>query len=144
MKCRIYKITLPNGMVYIGQTKNHPIERWGQHLLECKGNRHGNSNLQESYNKGELDDWLFEVIEEVEDDDKAYFNLLESHYIALEDNLANQRNRYANSEARREVYREKYREKNRERYRNMSKEEKNEFNRKCRYRLRLKRKASTT
>ncbi len=106
MKAKIYKIVLPCGGTYIGQTLTHEYQRWGGHLQDLGKGKHYNKQLQESYNKGEVDNWEWEVIEVIESDDKSYINLMEKHYAALEINLINERQMHANVKARNSYYRE--------------------------------------
>ena len=91
MKAAIYKITLPDGKCYIGQTTKHIFERFGSHLMDCSRNTHSVKAIQTSYNNGEVDDWQWEVMEIVDDKnvDKEYVNLLEQLYIRVTDNTLN-------------------------------------------------------
>jgi hypothetical protein len=119
MKAKIYKIVLPCGGTYIGQTSKHEYQRWGQHLTDLDTKKHYNKQLQESYNKGEVDNWEWEVIEVIENDDKSYINLMEQHYAALEINLINERQMHVNAKARNSHYRKHWKkEKQKEYYQN--------------------------
>ena len=109
MKAKIYRIVLPCGGTYVGQTKNHIYQRWGQHLTELSRNIHPNTQMQTSYNNGEVDDWKFEVIDTIETDDKSYVNLMEQHYMKLEINSINTNKKYVNGKARIESYNEYHR-----------------------------------
>lgn len=61
--CGIYKIeNSANKKVYIGKSKNIK-ERWLSHLSELNKNKHGNSHLQNSFNKYGSDNFIFSVIE---------------------------------------------------------------------------------
>ena len=63
----IYKITnIINNRVYIGQTKQYSI-RQRQHMNDLKSNRHSNTYLQEDYNKQSPSDFVFMIIEIVDD-----------------------------------------------------------------------------
>lgn len=63
----IYKITsIVNGKIYIGQTIREFRKRKAQHLCELRNNRHGNSYLQNAFNKYGEDNFVFEVIDYAE------------------------------------------------------------------------------
>ena len=107
MKAKIYRIILPCGGTYVGQTLRHEYQRWGAHLNDLTRNAHDNEQMQASYNNGELDDWKFEVIETIETDDKAYANLMEQHYIELENNSINRKKKRVNNKAKLKSYSKK-------------------------------------
>lgn len=108
MKAKIYRIVLPCGGTYVGQTKKHVYQRWGLHLTELDRGKHYSKPMQESFDNGEVDDWKWEIIEVIETDDKAYINLMEQHHAALESNLINARKIHVNEKARNEIYKGKY------------------------------------
>lgn len=64
--CGVYKIiNTVNGKFYIGSSKNIK-SRWKQHIDKLRENKHGNTYLQNAWNKyGEQSFW-FEIIEECE------------------------------------------------------------------------------
>jgi group I intron endonuclease len=60
----IYKITnTKTGKIYIGSTINLH-KRHKQHFIDLEGGYHGNSHLQNSYNKYGKESFVFEVVEE--------------------------------------------------------------------------------
>lgn len=71
----IYKITSPDGKVYIGQTRNDPKKRWSRHLTNARRLKYnldnGFNNCKDIYNsylyrsmiKHGIDNFVFEVIE---------------------------------------------------------------------------------
>lgn len=64
----IYKITnLNNNKFYIGSSKNIQ-QRWAKHKALLRYNKHENSKLQNSWNKHGEDNFLFEIIEECEEE----------------------------------------------------------------------------
>ena len=72
MKGYIYKIqNILNGKCYIGSTINID-ERKKYHFWQLKNNRHHSIVLQRAYNKYGIDNFLFEVIKEVD-----YENILD-------------------------------------------------------------------
>ena len=69
-KSGVYQIrNLINGKIYIGSSKNL-LTRKTQHFSDLKHNRHGNSHLQHSYNKYKKDNFIFEIIEFCNSDDR--------------------------------------------------------------------------
>lgn len=59
----IYKIANKiNGKFYIGQTERSLDVRWSEHKCNLNGNRHGNSHLQNAWNKYGEDAFEFSVI----------------------------------------------------------------------------------
>ena len=104
MKAKIYRIVLPCGGTYIGQTKKHIYQRWGQHINDVSYGKHYNEQMQSSFDNGEVDEWKWEIIEAIETDDKAYINLMEQHHAALESNLINARKMHVNEKARNKYY----------------------------------------
>ncbi len=63
----IYKITnTTNNKTYIGSTKNFRIRK-STHFYKLRRNLHGNKHLQSSYNKHGFSNFIFEVLEIVED-----------------------------------------------------------------------------
>ncbi len=72
----IYKITnMINGKIYIGQTKQKPERRWGQHKKE----KRGNSAIYNAIKKYRKENFVFEVIDSAMDYNEL--NLLEEKYI---------------------------------------------------------------
>jgi group I intron endonuclease len=64
-KSAIYKITnIATGRFYIGSTNNLK-RRWAHHRGLLKNKKHHNSYLQHSYNKHGKENFVFEIIEEV-------------------------------------------------------------------------------
>ena len=62
--CGIYKITnLVNGKIYIGSSKDIKY-RWSQHKTQLRGTMHGNTYLQNAWNKYNEENFKFEIIEE--------------------------------------------------------------------------------
>tara|TARA_B110000285_G_scaffold208760_1_gene249207 strand:+ start:446 stop:853 length:408 start_codon:yes stop_codon:yes gene_type:complete len=100
-KYTIYKIEFPDGSSYIGQTRNHEMIRWGQHLNDVQQNRHGNPRIQSVYDEYGYDDWVFEIIEQVVSDDSSYVCLLEQHYIKKTPNTLNRASRLPGNEIKR-------------------------------------------
>lgn len=68
INCGVYAITnTVNGHVYIGSAVNIS-RRWNGHRLKLVNNRHGNSHLQNSWNKYGADCFEFAVLERCEID----------------------------------------------------------------------------
>jgi group I intron endonuclease len=66
IKSGIYKITnIINGKLYIGSTINF-AKRKADHFFTLRNNKHVNSHLQRSYNKYGEENFIFEVIERIE------------------------------------------------------------------------------
>ncbi len=63
-KCGIYKITGPNGRVYVGQTKDL-WSRWNDHVEALNADKHTNPHLQNAWNAYRPASFSFELIEEV-------------------------------------------------------------------------------
>jgi len=64
-KSAIYKITNKvSGKFYIGST-NHISRRWIHHRSLLRNKKHHNKHLQHSYNKHGIENFIFEVLEEV-------------------------------------------------------------------------------
>lgn len=78
----IYKITcIGNGKIYIGQSTN--IEtRWKDHIRRLKTGKHDNQHLQNAFNKYGDKSFIFEVIEEC-DNNFDELNRLEIKYIRM-------------------------------------------------------------
>lgn len=91
MKHIVYKIIFPTNETYVGQAKIHQYIRWGQHIADCARGVHGNKRMQEIYNEYGCDEWVFEIIESIEHDDKDYVNLVENMYIQTTPNTINSR-----------------------------------------------------
>ncbi len=66
----IYQIkNIINGKLYIGSTKNL-YKRYYDHSYRLKRNIHENSKLQNAFNKYGEENFIFEAVEFVEDEDK--------------------------------------------------------------------------
>lgn len=62
--CGVYKITNNvNGKFYVGSSKDIKY-RWKQHRDKLNDNKHGNTHLQNAWNKYGEDNFKFEIIEE--------------------------------------------------------------------------------
>jgi len=71
-KSGIYQIrNTTNNKVYIGSAFTL-IERYNHHKSELNNNRHGNDHLQKSYNKYGMNNFIFEVLEYIDDISKLY------------------------------------------------------------------------
>lgn len=78
MKSGIYKIVnLVNNKIYIGSAINLH-KRWILHKSRLKHNKHHCKHLQSSYNKHKENNFIFEVLEYVEN---QFLILREQHYI---------------------------------------------------------------
>lgn len=76
----IYKITnIQNGKFYTGSTYNFNTRKKG-HINKLKTNKHPNKYLQNIFNKYGLNVFLFEIIEECDNDELL---IREQHYIDL-------------------------------------------------------------
>ena len=76
----IYIITnLISNAVYIGCTRTTFHHRLKAHIWALEGNRHKNSHLQNAYNKYGEDEFEFNVLCQIEDNDKIYEQ--EKYYI---------------------------------------------------------------
>jgi len=63
----IYTITnLVNGKMYVGYTKNLRIRK-SDHFTQLRNNNHGNIHLQKSYDKHGFNAFIFEILEECEE-----------------------------------------------------------------------------
>ena len=66
----IYKIfNKVNGKFYIGSSKDI-FGRWKEHLSELRNNKHFNSHLQSSWNKYSEESFIFQILEECENNEK--------------------------------------------------------------------------
>lgn len=66
-KTVIYSITnIINNKKYVGSAVNYKV-RWVRHLSELKCNRHHSNYLQNAYNKYGKENFVFEILEEVND-----------------------------------------------------------------------------
>jgi group I intron endonuclease len=80
-KSGVYKIVnLLNGKVYIGSAKVFKV-RFNQHLKSLEKNKHQNKHLQAAFNNDGTDNFLFEVLEVLEDSIKEYRFQIEQEYI---------------------------------------------------------------
>lgn len=74
----IYKITCKvNGRVYIGQSKCIG-QRWNSHINRLECGKHTNKDLQKDFNEFGYKEFIFEILEECEEDDLLK---LETEYI---------------------------------------------------------------
>ena len=84
----IYKIVnIVTNKVYIGQTKRDIEKRWKEHINELNKNIHNNLHLQRSWNKYGKENFVFDIIEINEDNDKI--DRLEMFYINQYDSFVN-------------------------------------------------------
>lgn len=67
--------------VYIGVTRRSFKERWRNHRYEMRSGKHGNSILQNSYNKYGEGAFLFEIVERVDDGDTKFLSERENYWI---------------------------------------------------------------
>lgn len=85
MKCGIYQITCTeNELIYIGSSK-HIEKRWTEHKWALNNNTHVNMFLQADWNEYGEDSFIFEVIEECNEDDRytieqKYLDELKPYY----------------------------------------------------------------
>lgn len=88
----IYKITnVNNGMVYVGQTtKNRPTDRFTQHkyLANHPEQEKSISYLHRAMSKDGVDNFIFEIIEEIEVEDEELLNEREKFWIKELESLA--------------------------------------------------------
>lgn len=85
----IYSITnLKNNKRYIGITSN-AYNRKRVHFWALKNNRHCNEKLQNSYNKYGEDNFIFEIIETIDSDDRMVALERENFYIKKYDSYKN-------------------------------------------------------
>jgi group I intron endonuclease len=82
----IYKIqsTCNPDKIYIGSAISI-INRWYRHRFDLKHNKHGNSKLQNYYNKYGLEDLRFEILMECEKDkliikEQCYINIFQPYF----------------------------------------------------------------
>ena len=78
---------LINDKKYIGQTKDRFVERYWNHLWHLKQHSHFNRKLQYSFNKYGEDNFVFYILEEL--DNNEDINFLEQNYIIKYDSVAN-------------------------------------------------------
>ena len=81
----IYKITnLKNNKFYIGSTQRTFSKRWNDHKSLLKSNKHHSIILQRSWNKYGEDSFLFEILEEIDENiierEQYYLDLLKPKY----------------------------------------------------------------
>ncbi|AKF13578.1 GIY-YIG endonuclease [Sinorhizobium phage phiN3] len=78
MKSGIYQIrNVISGKIYVGSTNNFK-ERKRHHFYDLKNNRHHCDHLQKSFNKHGIENFVFEILEEVDVDSLIE---TEQHYI---------------------------------------------------------------
>lgn len=69
-KCGVYKITnIINGKIYIGSSKSI-LQRWRNHIRELELNKHKNMFLQSDWNKYGNKNFIFEILEECDEDER--------------------------------------------------------------------------
>ena len=69
-KMGVYQIrNLLNDKIYIGSSKNID-QRWAEHVSLLRGNYHHNPHLQNAWNKYGEDEFIFEMIEVMKDENK--------------------------------------------------------------------------
>jgi group I intron endonuclease len=84
----IYKITqISNNKVYIGQTKTRFIKRYWHHVWKLRDNSHDNKYMQNTWNKYGEDDFTFEIIHVL--DENEDLDELETMYINKYDSYNN-------------------------------------------------------
>jgi len=82
----IYKITnIQNGFCYIGQAINLN-DRKRRHFRDLKNNKHKNPYLQNAYNKYGEENFEFNIIQELENNEKL-LNLMETYWIVYFDSF---------------------------------------------------------
>lgn len=83
----IYQIeNLVSGIKYYGRT-NNPQRRKTTHFRELEQNKHINPKLQNAFNKYGKENFLFSILEEVEDKEKVFER--EEYYLNLEEEKYN-------------------------------------------------------
>lgn len=64
MRCGVYTITcLTNNKVYVGSTTRLFCQRWGDHKIMLRHNKHTNIHLQRAWNKYGESAFVFEILE---------------------------------------------------------------------------------
>ena len=71
MKCVYIIINLINGKKYIGSTNNFS-RRKGEHLWMLTNNKHKNPHLQAAINKYNIENFVFNILEKVENTSELY------------------------------------------------------------------------
>lgn len=88
MKSGIYKIeNLLNGKFYIGSAKDF-LHRKSTHLYDLRNNKHRNIHLQRSFNKHGEDSFLFQLVEQCNEEilierEQYYIDSLNPHFNIL-------------------------------------------------------------
>ena len=83
----IYQIeNLVTGIKYYGRT-NNPQRRKTTHFRELEQNKHINSKLQNAFNKYGKENFVFTILEEIEDEGKVFER--EEYYLNLEEEKYN-------------------------------------------------------
>lgn len=87
----IYCITCKaNGKKYVGQTRGNVKRRVGQHLSDCKCQRHVSPAFQNSYNKYSRESFDYEMLEEIpKEKGISYFTEREQYWIDKLDTYKN-------------------------------------------------------
>lgn len=81
MKGYIYTITNNvNNKIYVGST-TCPTRRWAEHRRHLNSNKHINKGLQEDWSYFGESNFSFELIKEVEIDNRKYLKIYEDYYI---------------------------------------------------------------
>lgn len=84
-KMGIYQIrNLVNGKVYVGSSYN-VASRWVEHQHDLRKNEHRNQRLQNSFNKYGEDNFVYEVLEIIESNDKEEQFKREQYWINAKD-----------------------------------------------------------
>lgn len=89
-----------NNKVYIGQSK-HVNVRLNQHKNKLKSNKHKNTYLQYSFNKYNIDNFEFILLEEC---DEKYLSERETHYIKLNQSFKRNKGYNLTEDTSRHVY----------------------------------------
>ena len=78
----VYKIeNLKNGKVYIGSSITNIFRRWSEHKKLLNGNRHHSKHLQSSYNIYGFENFKFEILENMDMNNKKEILDMEFKYI---------------------------------------------------------------
>ncbi len=87
-KCGVYQIVNQiNGKIYVGSTYRTFQRRWREHVSNLKNNCHDNAHLQAAWNLHGQDNFLFEILEEVQEENinvrKTIVEKLEDRYLSV-------------------------------------------------------------
>lgn len=79
----IYRIrNVLSGCAYVGATTRGFLERWWQHKYDLKNNKHRSRQLQADWNQGGVDNFVFEILEQI--DDMTLLSEREQYWIDLQ------------------------------------------------------------